>query len=175
MNKLKEFKCYDDTIFLGIAILGLALTILFVAIFIGVVVRIVSGMDYYPNGLGWSIIALFCFILSIFIFVVSWKIKRRVFLINEEYCFLVSKNGREEVKIKRALTDIKFLEIKDFGISRKGIKTIVFIDSVGVYGTTSCTLNNSEYIKIKYSKGRINKIKKFLPNCVVIDKTSENC
>lgn len=164
---LTEYKCFADTNLLALYGLLCFCVALFFGVTIAVIVCLINGMNFVPDGLAYLLlISLPSLILSIVSVKFLYGNKQAVFKINKEVYSFNGKFHGKEINIHGSVTDIKSIEIKDFSNTHRAIR-IILVDDKGTYGNTAIT-KNGEYIKLRYTKKRLKIIQQFLPNCKVI-------
>lgn len=166
-SKSDEYKCINDNSIIALYVITLFMVLSSISIQIAVSVIWIDRGGFYLDG----IICFLIFVVPLFLTSVLIYIKvlrgtrQGVFKINKDYCELNFKFKGENIYVKRNLVEIKKIEIRDFSETRRAV-SIVFIDNTGVLGEKALT-KNGEYIKIHYTKKRLNEIKKYLPNIAV--------
>lgn len=162
----KDNYCVDAII--GLLVFGILVG---VSVIFGTVYGVcVNDMQFIPDGLG-----LLLGFLSTSVGIITfsaytvYKNKTCIFTIDNSKITLKGKRRGENVNIERNHEDIKSIVIKTFNRS----STIVLVDTIGELGYYAAS-RNGQFIKIAYSKKRLNAIKSYLPNCPIIYSENAN-
>ncbi len=163
-NKKQQFTCKDNyliEVYLGMLIFGILIG---VSVIFGVTYGVCNNyLMFVPGGL---FLLIWFLTLSIFSIVFSTymlcKNKTCIFSIDNSRITLVGKRYGENLCIERNIEDIKSIVIKSF----RKYPSIIFVDTIGELGKSPKTLNG-QFIKINYSKRRLENIKKYLPECPI--------
>ncbi len=160
----QEFRCRDNYSVDALIILLIFGCIVLVSTILGVVCGIAYGkITFIMDGLIIIIIFGICGIgLIILCGYALLRCKTTVFTINDREVKLIGKKMGKDVCIERNIENIQRIVIKIF----RKIKVIVLVDNIGKMGRLAAS-QNGEYIKIQYSRNRLNAVKKFLLNCPI--------
>lgn len=163
-NNPQEFSCKDNYTVDAIIVLLLFGVLVFASTIIGVVCGVVyDRISFIIDGLMYIITFGTCGVgLIIFCGYALSQCKTTIFTINDSEVKLIGKKLGKEVYIERSIENIQRIVIKIF----RKIKVIVLVDDIGKVGRFAAS-QNGEYIKIQYSRKRLDKIKRFLPNCPI--------
>lgn len=163
-ERTQEFVCKDNyarEVLIGCLVFGCLICVsAIIGVAIGLVFNDISVVDSIMVLLGSETCGIVLIALCSYSLCTS---KTTLFTINNETIKLIGKKHREDVNIERRIEDIQCIVVKLF----RKVRSIVLVDNIGEIGYWAAS-QNGEFIKIQYSKKRLNEIKRFLPNCPVI-------
>lgn len=160
----QNFTCKDNygvEAMIGVLVFCVVVSI---SVFIGMIYGLCSKkLKYVPDGLCLlAFVSMFAIAIVMCVFTLC-KNKPGIFSIDNSIVKLVGKRSGESICIERNIDDIKCIVIKTFGRST----AIILADLLGDIGNFASTTKNNEFIRISYSKRRLNAIKKYLPECPI--------